>query len=99
MKRASKKQIVMRMLHNLHGAYVRAHDTPRAVATLDLLILGSPQDATWHKLRGMFNLKLKRYGDSRSDLEKYLALTPDAQDRAAILQQLQSIHQWLAQNN
>ncbi|MEP7354243.1 MAG: transglutaminase-like domain-containing protein [Acidobacteriota bacterium] len=99
LRRATNKQIVMRMLHNLHGSYVRLHDIPRAVAALDLLILGAPQDATWHKLRGMFHLKLKRYGSAREDLEKYLAYTPDAADRTAVLQQLQSIHQWLAQNN
>ncbi len=40
LQRVSKKQIVMRMLQNLHGAYLRKQDWAQTVKTLDWLIVG-----------------------------------------------------------
>ncbi len=43
--RVSKKQIVMRMLHNLYRVYLRRSDLERAVSTLNWLIIGFPEAA------------------------------------------------------
>jgi len=99
LQRVSKKQILMRMLQNMHGAYVRAGDFPHAVATLDLMLVGAPETAIWYKRRGVLSLELKRFQAARSDLLKYLEMQPDAQDRPEILRQLQAIHLRLAQSN
>jgi len=97
LQRATPKQIAMRMLQNLQGVYVRTHDFEKAVATLDLLLLGAPEIAPWYKRRGMMSLELGRHHAARQDLQKYLELEPDAADREAIRKQLQAIHLWLAQ--
>ena len=97
LQRANPKQIAMRMLQNLHGVYIRSHDLEKAVATLDLLLLGAPDMAQWYKRRGVMALELGRHHAARRDLLKYLELEPGAADRDAIRKQLQSIHLWLAQ--
>jgi len=99
LQHATHKQILMRMLHNLQHAYWQASDFERAVAALDLLLVGAPGESAWHKLRGVASLKCKRYQAARLDLEKYLRLEPQASDREAVQQQLEAIHRWLAQVN
>ncbi len=107
LRRVSNKQIVMRMLQNLHGGYLRREDWAHAVASLDLLIMGfsggtpidAPDLAAAHKRRGLLLLELKRYQGARRDLDKYLAMQPQASDREEIRKQLEAIHRWLAQVN
>jgi regulator of sirC expression with transglutaminase-like and TPR domain len=99
LRRAGKKQIVMRMLQNLHGAYLRTGDFARAIAALDLLLEGAPREGSWYKLRGVLSLELKRYQNARRDLETYLRLNPDPPDRETILKQLEAIHRSLARVN
>lgn len=96
--RVTKKQILMRMLHNLRHVYLRTTDFERAVATMDWLILGYPEPAAY-KSRGGLLLELKRYQAARRDFEKYLALEPHAPDRENIERRLGKIHQWLASVN
>jgi len=99
LQRASKKQIAMRMLQNLHGAYLRRRDFAKAVDTLDLLIFGAPETAAWYKRRGALLIELKRYQAARRDLEKYLALEPDPADREEIQRHLAAIHRRIARVN
>jgi len=96
--RVTKKQIVMRMLHNLRHVYLRSNDFERAVTTMDWLIVGYPE-AGAYKSRGALLLELKRYQAARRDLEKYLELEPEAADREDIQRSLEKIHQWLARVN
>ena len=97
--RASKKQILMRMLLNLQRAYMQARDYPRAVMTLNYLLDSEPEMAPWRKLRGMLLLELKRFSLAQADLEVYLTLQPEAADAEFIRQQILSIRQWAARNN
>jgi regulator of sirC expression with transglutaminase-like and TPR domain len=107
LRRASPKQIVVRMLQNLQRIYLEQSDWRRAVETLDLLVLAASNDtppeaaelAGRHKLRGLLSLELKRHQAARADLETYLRLKPDAPDRPEILKQLESIHRWLGRVN
>ena len=97
LQRATPKEIAMRMLQNLQGVYLRIGDHEKTIATLNLLLLGAPEMASWYKRRGALSLQLKRYQAARRDLVKYLELEPEATDREAIQKQLQAIHLWLAQ--
>lgn len=99
LRRASKKEIAIRMLQNLRGVYLRRQDWARAVLTLDLLLIGAPELAGWYKQRGLLQLELKRYQAARRDLKRYLALQPEAADRAEIGRQIQAIHEWLGRVN
>ena len=87
------------MLQNLHRRIVHTRDFDRAVATLDLMIAGAPETAAWYKHRGAFNVELKRWPAARRDFEKYLAMEPEAEDRAEVLKQLQAIQRWTARYN
>lgn len=95
LQRVSKKQIVVRMLQNLHRVYVRSKDYERAVATLDLMIAGAPETAAWYRARAGLLMEVGRWQAARRDFETYLTMTPNAPDRAAVLSQ---IH-WLARMN
>ena len=99
LRRASKKEIAIRMLQNLRGVYMRRRDWAKAVHTLDLLLIGAPELPGWYKQRGLLQLELKRFQAARRDLERYLTLEPQAPDREEIRQQLQNIHTWLGKVN
>ena len=99
LRRASKKDIVIRMLQNLRGVYLRKRDWVRTVQTLDLLLIGVPDAAALYKQRGLLQVELRHMQSARADLERYLALQPAAEDREEILKQIQAIHSWLAHLN
>jgi regulator of sirC expression with transglutaminase-like and TPR domain len=103
LRRASKKEIMMRMAQNLHNAYLRRSDWAHAVDALNLLILGKPPDApdlaASHKRRGLLLMELKRFQAARRDLEQYLTMQPNSEDRDEIRKQLEAIHRWLARVN
>jgi len=99
LRRATKKDIAIRMLQNLRAVYLRRQDWARAAATLDWLLIGAPSISAWYKQRGLLRLELKRHQDARRDLERYLELEPAATDRDSIHKQLQAIHVWLARVN
>jgi regulator of sirC expression with transglutaminase-like and TPR domain len=103
LRRVSKREILRRMLQNLHSGYLRRKDWMRAVQTLDLLIVAAPKEshelAAAHKLRGLLHIELKRFHDARRDFEKYLSMEPNAADREEIQKQISGIHRWLARNN
>jgi regulator of sirC expression with transglutaminase-like and TPR domain len=97
--RATPKQIMMRMLQNLHRAYLEARDFERAVQVVNFLIEGAPGIPLWHKLRGVLLLEMKHFGAARADLERYLQMQPAAPDQDAIRHQLQSLREWAARQN
>ena len=99
LRRSSKKQIAMRMLQNLRGVYLRRRDWARAVDTLDLLLVGAPELSGLLKQRGLLHMELKRFQAARGDLERYLAMEPEAADRDEIRKQIRAIHAWLARVN
>lgn len=99
LRRASKKDIVIRMLQNLRGVYLRRKDWARTVQTLNLLLLGVPGAAGLYKQRGLLQVELRHMQAARADLERYLQLRPAAEDREEILKQVQAIHSWLGHVN
>lgn len=99
LQRSTNKRIAMRMIRNLHNVYLMQRQYGRAVETLDLMLLGAPSIAPWYKQRGVLKLELKKFGEARTDLERYLELEPEASDREAIVRQLEAIHRWLGRMN
>jgi regulator of sirC expression with transglutaminase-like and TPR domain len=99
LRRATKKDIAMRMLQNLRAVYLRRNDWARATLTLDWMLVGAPSVSAWYKQRGFLRTKLKKFQAARRDFERYLELEPDAGDREVISKQIQVIHVWLAKVN
>jgi regulator of sirC expression with transglutaminase-like and TPR domain len=92
----SQRQIVVRMLHNLRAVYFERRAYGKALQTLDLLVAADPRAAEGYKLRGMVHLHMRHAAAARSDLETYLRLAPEAEDRGEIEQRLQSLRSYQA---
>jgi regulator of sirC expression with transglutaminase-like and TPR domain len=83
-----KKQIIKRMLGNLKAIYGRRDELVKMLAVLDRLIILDPGSVEDVRDRGAVYLRLECYGQAKDDFETYLRLAPDAQDAAAIREQL-----------
>jgi len=94
-----KRQIVMRMINNLRGIYFSQRSYEKAQEILDLLIEANPDSAEEYKQRGLVRLQMRHLIAGKRDLQKYLALNPQAEDREEIQGQLQAIGKWLAALN
>ena len=84
----AKKQIIKRMLGNLKAIYGRRDELVKMLAVLDRLIILDPGSVEDVRDRGAVYLRLECYGQAKDDFETYLRLAPDAQDAAAIREQL-----------
>ena len=97
--RAGKQQILRRMINNLRAVYFfrRAHS--KALKVLDLLLAADPDSADEYKQRSVVHLEMRNYTASRNDLERYLALAPNCQDREQMEKQLKALKQYIAGMN
>lgn len=85
---ASKTDILKRMLGNLKAIYLRVNDLVRLLTTLDRLIILEPAGAETIRDRGSVYSRLECYAQARADFETYLRLAPQADDAAAVREQL-----------
>lgn len=93
------RYILVRMLNNLRSAYFRVKQYAKAAAVMDLLVEAFPDNADYYKTRGVARLHLREFVAAKRDLERYLKLAPNAEDRAEITRQLEAIHRWLGRLN
>ena len=96
---ACKRQIVMRMINNLRGIYFSQRSFEKAQEILNLLIEANPESAEEYKQRGLVRLQMRRLLAGKKDLQIYLALNPQAEDKEEIQGQLQAVGKWLAALN
>jgi regulator of sirC expression with transglutaminase-like and TPR domain len=95
----SNRYILVRMLNNLRSAYFRSKNYKKAVQALDPLVEAFPANAEYYKARGVARLQLREFRAAKTDLEKYLKCSPDADDKAEVTKQLEAIHRWLGRLN
>ena len=95
---ATRQVILVRMANNLRAAYFRGERFDKVVETTDLLMqaYAAPDH---YRIRGVANVRLRKLGEARKDLERYLEAAPDAGDRADVVKQLEAIHRRLATLN
>ena len=74
--RATKPQILSRMLSNLKRIYVRMQSFPQARNVLDLLLAIDPSVGTELRDRGLLAYHLKDFPAALRDLQAYLKLIP-----------------------
>lgn len=84
-------QIIVRMLANLKGAYLRLQDFTHALAAVDRLLVLLPNDAHQWRDRGLLHYQMGSLGQSSYDLTRYLWLAKDDEDTTAIRNTLESI--------
>jgi len=95
----SNRYILVRMLNNLRSSYFRSKNYGKATKALDLLVEAFPSNAEYYKARGVARLQLHELRAAKSDLEKYLKFSPEADDKAQVTKQLEAIHRWLGRLN
>ena len=83
--------VLKRVLGNLKAIYGRADELTKLIAVLDRLIILDPASVENLRDRGVVYRRLDCYGQAKDDLETYLRLAPDAQDAAAIREQLSEL--------
>ncbi len=76
--RATKPQILSRMLTNLKRVYVKMHSFPQARDIADLLIAVDPSAISELRDRGLLAYHLKDFSGALRDLQAYLQLIPSA---------------------
>jgi regulator of sirC expression with transglutaminase-like and TPR domain len=85
------RQILVRMLTNLKGAYFRVKEYERAIGAINLLLLLAPDSAREYRDRGALYLELEAFRMALGDFERYLAAGPPAEERTAISQAVQDL--------
>ena len=94
-----KRQILFRIVNNLRGIYFSRRSYLKALEVMNLLIDATPALADHYKQRGLLYLQMQRLGAARADLERYLKLAPNAEDRAEMEQQVRALVLWHASLN
>lgn len=88
-------QVMVRILNNLKGIYLRQPDFDRALWVQDLLVRLAPDDPREYRDRGLVHAQLQNYAHARRDLQAYLErcsqAPPDADAIAADLERLRRL--------
>ncbi len=81
---ASKKEILLRMLHNLKGIYLQQNDFTRALAAIDRILLVTPDLAMEVRDRGAVHQRLGHLQAALQDFRRYLQMVPNAEDAETV---------------
>jgi regulator of sirC expression with transglutaminase-like and TPR domain len=77
---AGKRDILVRMLMNIKGAYVRQHSYPQARDAVDLLLGLDPTLMSEVRDRALLSYRLGHFAAALHDSERYLQVPPAADD-------------------
>lgn len=72
--RATRRQVLVRMLNNLKRLYVKMHSFPQARAVTDVLLALQPSSLADLKDRGLLAYNLNDFSHALKDFEEYLKL-------------------------
>jgi regulator of sirC expression with transglutaminase-like and TPR domain len=95
----SKRDMIVRLLMNLKGAYLRANEDENALAAVDRLLLLRPDDLDEVRDRGLLLYRLQRYAPALEALLRYLDGCPDAADREAMEEHTRNLRTLVATLN
>lgn len=94
----TRREILARELAQLKAAYLAQHDLPRAAASIDRLIILDDRDAYEIRDRAAVAMQLHAYAQAIDLFERYLELSPYAEDRGRIREQVAYLRAWMEQN-
>jgi regulator of sirC expression with transglutaminase-like and TPR domain len=94
-----KRQMLVRLLHNLKAAYLRAGDDDQALAAVDRILILEPDDLDQVRDRGLLLFRKRQYNRALECLNRYLEGMPAADDRASIEQHARALRQLLSSLN
>jgi regulator of sirC expression with transglutaminase-like and TPR domain len=94
----SPREILARELAQLKAAYLAQHDLARAAASIDRLLILDDRDAYEVRDRAALAMQMHAYAQAIELFERYLTLTPSADDRSRVREQIAYLRAWLDQN-
>ena len=74
------------------------HDLARAAASIDRLLILDGNDSFEVRDRAAVAVQMHAYAEAIACLERYLALTPHADDNARVREQIVWLRAWFQQN-
>ena len=80
LRTAGKREMLLRMLTNLKGLYVKIGDPERALAAVERLLMITPTSPAESRSRGLLLARLGRHEEAAVQLEAYLRVSPAATD-------------------
>jgi regulator of sirC expression with transglutaminase-like and TPR domain len=84
LRTATKRDMLVRMLTNLKGLYVRLGDHARALAAVERLLMITPTAPAESRSRGVLLARMGRHEEAAKQLEAYLRVAPSAKDVDAV---------------
>ena len=94
----SSKEVLARELAQLKSAYLAQRDLPRAVASVERLLILDERDPFENRDRAVLAMQMHAYAVAIECFERYLALMPHAEDRTRVLEQIAYLRAWEEQN-
>jgi regulator of sirC expression with transglutaminase-like and TPR domain len=94
----TRREILARELAQLKAAYLAQHDLERAAASSDRLLILDERDAYEVRDRAALAMQLHAYVQAIELFERYLELTPHAEDRSRVREQVAWLRGWMEQN-
>ncbi|HTM57747.1 MAG TPA: transglutaminase-like domain-containing protein [Candidatus Udaeobacter sp.] len=79
-----KRQMIVRLLHNLKSSYVRRGEDEGALGAVERLLILEPHDPTQTRDRGLLLYRMQRYSAALESLRTYLDGAGDVPDREDI---------------
>ena len=73
LRRASKRDILVRLLNNLKGVFLNSGDHPRALGVVERLLILRPEGGDDHRARGVLLARLGQRQEAIDQLERWLA--------------------------
>jgi len=84
LRKAGRRDILVRLLSNLKGVYANVGDYPRALAAVERILLMQPDAIGEVRARGLLLAKVGRKTEAADQFEMYLDLAPGSADAARI---------------
>ena len=94
-----KLEMIVRLLHNLKGAYLRGDEDEQALAAVERLLVVDPENAEEIRDHGLLLFRLRRHGQALDSLSRYLERVPGARDRETVERHVGTLRKLLADLN
>ena len=95
----TKHDMIVRLLMNLKGAYLRADNDQGALAAVEKLLVLDPENTEEIRDRGLLLYRMRRYNAALLDLVRYLEANPDSPDRESIDSHVRNLRRLLSNLN
>ena len=88
---ASKRAMLLRLLTNLKGLYLRIDDDERALAAVERLLMITPTAPAESRSRGVLLARMGRHEEAAKQLEAYLRVSPGAEDAPEVAEMVRDL--------